>query len=298
MTLRDRLLAVLLPTIWGFNFVVLEWGLGSESDPQSERIPPLLFVAIRFLFVVFPAILFVRKPDVPLSKLLLIGSFTLGGQYGLLYTSMALGMPAGLASLVLQVQVPLTIVLAATVLRETPTTAQIVGVTIGAIGMVVVGAGRGGHITAVALVLCLAAGLSWAIGNALTRALRVSGGFNLTIWSSLVVPLPMILLAVVVEGPHGVADGLEAFGWKAGVSTAYTVLVSTMLGFAIFNGLLARYPSSSVVPWILIVPVVGILTAWLCLGETPNAAELVGGAGVILGVCIAQGLLRRRGQRV
>ena len=293
MTSRDRLLAICLPVLWGFNFVVLAWGMGSGDN----EVPPLLFAALRFAVVV-PAVLFVPRPKAPFTKVAAIGVFMLLGQYGLLYTSMAVGMPAGLASLVLQVQVPLTIVIASASLREKPTVVQIVGVTIGALGLAIVGAGRGGHIPLTALFLCLAAGLSWAIGNVLARALRVPGGLSLTVWSSTVVPVPLVLLAVAVDGPGVLSDGVHAFGWKAGVSTVYTVVLSTLVGFAIFNSLLARHSSSTVVPWILMVPIVGITTAWLCLGEVPNTAELVGGACTIVGVLVAQGVLRRRTRAV
>ena len=157
----------------------------------------------------------------------------------------------------------------------------------------VVAAGRDGHVPLAALLLCLCAACSWAVGNVVVRALKVPGGLSLTIWSALVAPVPLLLLSLLVDGPDGVSAGLSAFGWKALVSTAYTAVLASFVGYGVWNSLLARYPSSQVVPWVLLVPPVGILSAWLCLGETPGMAELAGGAVLVLGVLVAQGRLRR-----
>ena len=191
-------------------------------------------------------------------------------------------------------QVVLTILAAAVVLRERPTRPQTIGVVLGSVGLVVVAAGRNGHVPLPALLLCVLGACSWAVGNVVVRALKVPGGLGLTIWSALVVPVPILLLSLLIDGPHGMASGLSAFGWKAVVSTAYTAGLASFVGYGVWNSLLARYPSSLVVPWVLLVPPVGILSAWLCLGETPGPAELAGGAVLVLGVLVAQDKLRRR----
>jgi O-acetylserine/cysteine efflux transporter len=280
---RDSLLAALVAALWGFNFVVIDWGMGA--------VPPLLFAAVRFAAVSAPA-LFVPRPAAPWRKVALVGLFMSLGQFAFLYASLGAGMPAGLASLVLQAQVAITAAIAAGVLRERPTAAQVAGIGLGAVGLVVVGAGRGGHVPLGALLLCLGAACSWAVGNVVSRAARVPGGFGLTVWSATVVPVPMLLLAVLVNGPGGVHAGLAAFGWKAAASTLYTAGLASLVGYAAWNGLLARYPSGAVVPWVLLVPPVGIVFAWLCLGERPGLAELAGGAVLVLGVLVAQGIVR------
>jgi drug/metabolite transporter (DMT)-like permease len=287
MTTRHSLLAVLTAAIWGFNFVVIEWGMAG--------VPPLLFVAVRFLVVAAPAVLLlVPRPPVAAWKIAAVGTFLSLGQFALLYAAIDAGMPAGLASLVLQSQVVLTILAAAAVLRERPTRPQVAGVVLGTAGLVVVAAGRDGHVPLLALLLCVGAACSWAVGNVVVRALKIPGGLSLTVWSALVVPVPILLLALLLDGPHGLSHGLAAFGWKAVVSTGYTAGLSSLVGYGVWNSLLARYPSAQVVPWVLLVPPVGILSAWLCLGETPGAAELAGGAVLVVGVLVAQGRLRRR----
>jgi drug/metabolite transporter (DMT)-like permease len=277
---RDSLLAALVASLWGFNFVVIEWGMGD--------VPPLLFAAIRFLVVAIPACLFVRFPRAPWRTVVAVGAFMSLGQFGFLYVSMHAGMPPGLAALVLQAQVVFTIVIAAGVLRERPTLAQTVGVAIGAVGLVVVAFGRGGHVPAGALLLCLAAALSWGIGNVVSRAARAPGGLALTVWSATVVPVPLFALSLLVDGPAGVRSGIEAFGWHAALSTLYTAGLCSLVGYAVFNSLLGRHPSSAVVPWVLLAPVVAMACAWPLVNEVPSAGELAGGALLVVGVLIAQ----------
>lgn len=279
MTRRDCALAALVALLWGLNFVVIDAGM--------DGVPPLLFLSLRFVLVVLPAIFWVPRPTASWRTVALVGVFMSLGQFGLLYAAMDAGMPPGLAALVLQAQVIFTVVIAAGVLRERPTPAQLVGIGVGAAGLTVVGLGRGGHVTAVALLLCLGAALSWGIGNVLSRASGVTGGLSLTVWSALVVPVPALGLSLLLDGPAAVADGLASLGWQAGLSTAYTAGLASLVGYGLFNTLLGRNPAAAVVPWILLVPPVALVSAWLLVGQVPTPAEVVGGVVMLLGVLVA-----------
>jgi O-acetylserine/cysteine efflux transporter len=283
---RDSLLAALVATIWGFNFVVIDWGM--------DDVPPLLFVAIRFVLVVFPAIFFVARPAAPWRVVAAVGVFMSLGQFGFLYVSMDAGMPPGLAALVLQAQVIFTVLIAAGVLREVPTSRQVIGVVLGSVGLTVVAVGRGGAVTTVALALCLLAALSWGIGNVVSRASGAPGGLSLTVWSAVVVPVPLVALSLVVDGPGVVGDALATFSWQAALSTLYTAGLASLVGYGVFNTLLSRNQSSSVVPWVLLAPVVAMASAWLLLDQRPNAAEALGGLLLVVGVLVAMRPPRRR----
>jgi O-acetylserine/cysteine efflux transporter len=276
---RDSLLAALVATVWGFNFVVIDWGMG--------EVPPLLFLTARFLLVVFPAVLLIPRPQAPWRVVAMIGLFMSLGQFAFLYVGMAAGMPPGLAALVLQAQVIFTVLIAAGVLRERPTPGQVAGVLLGSVGLLVVAVGRGGEVPLLALALTLLAALTWGIGNVLSRASGVSGGLSLTVWSALVVPVPLLALSLLLDGPSAVADGLAAFGWEALASTLYTAGLASLVGYGIFNTLLGRNPSASVVPWVLLAPVVAMASAALLLDQRPNAAESLGGLLLVLGVLVA-----------
>ncbi len=280
VTRTDSALAALVATIWGFNFVVIDWGM--------DGVDPLLFVALRFVVVLVPALFLVPRPDLPWRTIVAVGATMSLGQFGFLYVAMDAGLPPGLAALVLQAQVMLTVVIAAGTLRETPTAAQVAGVVIGSLGLVVVGLGRGGDVPLLALGLCLLGALSWAIGNVVSRASGAGGGgLALTVWSALVVPLPLVGLSLVLDGPGAVGDSVAAFGWQAGLSTLYTAGLASLLGYGIFNTLLSRNPSAAVVPWVLLAPVVAMSSAWVLLAERPTLGEAGGGVVMILGVLVA-----------
>ncbi|MEZ5342078.1 MAG: EamA family transporter [Acidimicrobiales bacterium] len=288
MNRRDTALAALVVTIWGFNFLVIDWGM--------TGVPPLLFAAVRFTVVLLPAVFIVPKPDAPWRTILGVGTFMSLGQFGFLYSSIHAGMPPGIAALVLQAHVILTVVIAAGVLREFPSRHQVVGVSLGSLGLIIVGFGRGGRISGGALALCLLAGLSWAIGSVISRSSGIPGGLSLTVWSALVVPLPLFVLSVVLDGPGAVSDALLEPSWKSIVSTLYTACLASLFGYAVFNGLLSRYPSSAVVPWSLWGPVVAMTASWFLLGDKPNGPELLGGVLLLVGVLVALRPTPRRRQ--
>ena len=283
MNVRDSLLACLVAVIWGFNFVVIAWGLDGLS--------PSLFVALRFVLVIFPAVLFIPRPAAPMKDVALVGLFMSLGQFALVYTAIDLGLSAGLASLVLQAQVMFTILFAALALRERPSTLQVVGVSVGMAGLLVVALGRSGSTPLDALLVCLGGALSWGWGNVIARRLGVASGLSMTVWSGVVVPLPLIGLALVLDGPAEVLSQVQHIDARVLASASFTALAASLLGYSIFNSLLARHPASTVIPFTLLVPPVGILSAWLLLHETPNAFELLGGAILLAGVGVT--LLRR-----
>jgi O-acetylserine/cysteine efflux transporter len=276
---RDSSLAVLVMVIWGVNFLAIEWGL--------RDVPPLLFATLRFIAVLLPAVFLVARPRVSWWTLAGIGVFMSAGQFGFVYAAMEAGLPPGIAALVLQAQVVFTIVIAAGVLRELPTPVQALGIVVAAVGLAIVGVGRGGAVTVPALLLCLAGAFSWAIGNVIARAAKAPGGLGITVWSALFVPGPLLAVSLLVEGPTRIGDALGGLGWEALASTAFTAGVSSLLGYGIFNSLLARNPAHLVVPWVLVVPPVAMVAAWIAFGDRPNAAELAGGAVMLLGVLVA-----------
>lgn len=290
MTPRHSGLALLVAVLWGVNFVAIDLGL----HPDGAQMPPLLFVAMRFALVVFPCIFFIRKPDVSWNAIIGVGLLMSAGQFGLLYLAMALGMPAGLASLVLQAQVLLTVLLAAGILAERPTRRQLAGVVLGIAGLAVVAVGRSLVAPLLPLLIVLAAALSWAGGNIVARKAKAASGLGLVVWSGAVVPLPLTGLSLLVDGPAAVSDALVQLQPVTMLSALYTAVFGSLVGYGIWNRLLGLYPSSAVVPFTLLVPVVGMTTAWLVLAEVPSAAEVAGGLLLLAGVAIA---VLRGGQR-
>lgn len=289
MSRRDATLATLVAVIWGANFLAIDRGLAA--------VPPLLFVALRFLLVCFPAVFLVPRPDIPWRVVLLIGLTMSLGQFGLVYLAMHLGMPTGLTPLVLQSQVLFTVVFAGLALREHPSGWQRVGVGIGAVGLVVVALGRSTEAPLLPLLLVVGAAMSWAAGNVLARRARSASGVSLVVWSGLVVPLPMLALSLVFEGPQALGSLVASPDLVAVGCALFTAYVSSLLGYGIWNSLLRRHPAAAVVPFTMLVPVVGMAAAWLALGEVPSPLEGAGGALLLAGVATTA-LMQRRRSRV
>ena len=288
MPIRHRLLAILVAAIWGVNFLAIHASL--------SHFPPFFLVALRFALIAVPTMLFVPPPAVKLRHLIGYGLGFGVVQFIFLYAGMAAGMPTGLASLVLQAAAPFTLVLGALLLAERVTGRAWLGIAIAVAGMVLVGISRAQAAAFWPFVLVLIGGLGWAFGNLASRLAKPPNPLHLTLWMSVVVPVPMLALSLVFEGPAQIASALatstEAAAVPAWIGLAYTVLIGTVLGSGVWVWLMSRHPAGRVAPFSMLVPVSGLTTAWLALGETPQLLELFGGVLVIGGVLWAS--LRRR----
>jgi O-acetylserine/cysteine efflux transporter len=283
MPRRHALLASAVAAIWGINFVVIHVGL--------ESFPPLLFAALRFALVAL-ALPLVPRPGVPWRYVVAVGAFLSAGQFGLLFVGIDRGMPAGLASLVLQLQAPFTVGLAVLFLGERPRATQLAGGGLALCGIAIIAAGRASAVPLGALALTVGAAFSWGVGNIATRKARSPRALGLLVWSSLIPPLPLATLSLITE--RGETVSIDAAGVLA---MLYVVLISTFVGFGVWTWLLSRHQASSVVPFTLLVPVFGIAAAWLALGEVPTGAELAGGAVVLAGIALTVGLTRPHRER-
>ncbi|KNX38812.1 EamA family transporter [Luteipulveratus halotolerans] len=289
MPTRHRLLAIAVAAIWGVNFLAIHASL--------EQFPPYFLVALRFALIAVPTILLVPRPDVPLRWLIGYGLGFGTLQFLFLYWGMASGMPTGLASLVLQASAPFTVVLGATFLRERVSGRQVLGILIAVAGLTLVGGSRAQVADITPFLLTLAGAFGWAIGNVCSRQAKPQNPLHLTLWMSVVPPLPMLALSVAVEGPDEIADSFTGWGSSTAVwalvGLAYTVVIGTIVGSGVWTWLMARHPAGVVAPFSMLVPVVGMSTAWLVLGESVSVGELAGGAVVIAGVLLASTTARR-----
>ncbi len=289
---RDRLLALTVAAVWGLNFPAIHLAL--------EQFPPFFLVSLRFALVAVPTLLLVPRPTVPWRWLVGYGLGFGVLQFLFLYLAMDTGMPTGLASLVLQSSAPFTVLLAGLLLRERLTARQVAGVGIavaGLTGIAVYRAGLNGGATLAPVLLTLCGGLGWAVGNLCNRQAHTAEPFRLMLWMNVVPPVPMLVASLALEGPSAVAGSLIGLDERQGLlalgGVAFTVLVATLLGSGIWTALMARHPSSTVAPFSMLVPVVGIGSSWLLLGDTTSLPEVALGAVVIVGVLVGSGGHRR-----
>ncbi|VXC58294.1 cysteine and O-acetyl-L-serine efflux system [Pseudomonas sp. 8Z] len=278
MSPRDLLLALLVIVVWGLNFVVIKVGL--------HDMPPMLLGALRFLLAAFPAVFFVRRPQVPLRWMLAYGLTISLGQFAFLFYAMHVGMPAGLASLVLQSQAFFTLFFAALFLGERLRGSNLFGLLVAAAGLALIGLQGDRMMTLAGFALTIAAASMWALGNVVTRKLGKVNLVGLVVWGSLIPPLPFLGLSLWLDGPQVIADSLRHFSLDSALVLAYLAFGATILGYGLWSRLLSRYPASQVAPFSLLVPVVGISSSALLLGERLSSLQMLGAALVMGGLLI------------
>ncbi|WP_105744534.1 O-acetylserine/cysteine exporter [Cronobacter dublinensis] len=284
MTRKDGLLALLVVLAWGVNFVVIKVGL--------HAMPPLLLAGLRFLLVAFPALLFVARPKVPFRLLLGYGLTISFGQFAFLFSAIKFGMPAGLASLVLQAQAFFTIVLGVFAFRERLQAKQLTGIALAVIGMLVLieGSLNGQHVALLGFMLTLAGALSWACGNIFNKKIMQlptpPAVMSLVVWSALIPVLPFFAASLLFDGPQVVAQSLMHIDGVTVLSLVYLAFIATILGYGIWGTLLGRYETWRVAPLSLLVPVVGLASAALLLDERLTALQIVGALLVMAGLYI------------
>lgn len=177
----------------------------------------------------------------------------------------------------LQSSAPFTVLLGALLLRERVSGRAALGVAIAVMGLVLVGVTRATSGSWWPFLLVVLGGLGWALGNLAARQAAAPNPLHLTMWMSVVPPLPMLALSLAFEGPDQIASSLAtsltAAAVPAWIGLGYTVLIGTVLGSGVWVWLMSRHPAGRVAPFSMLVPVSGLTTAWLVLGETPSRSN-------------------------
>jgi O-acetylserine/cysteine efflux transporter len=279
MSPRHILLAIVLVAVWGTNFVALKWSL--------VEIPPFLLTALRYIFTALPAIFFIRKPAVSWRFMALYATFVGILQFSFAYTGLKLGMPAGLSSIVIQTQAFFTFLLAVWLLGERPGPIQILGGLIAFAGIGVIALERFEPTALIPLLLMLAAAFCWGSSNIITKKAGKIDMLGLVVWSSLLVPVPMLILSLLFEGGFGVfAEVAANLTPRGGLSVLFTAYLSTLFGYGVWAILLGKYPANTVAPFTLLVPIFGMGSAYLLLGETISPIEVIGSVLVFAGLIV------------
>jgi O-acetylserine/cysteine efflux transporter len=278
MPFSHLFLVILVVAIWGFNFIFVEFALRDLS--------PLFLCAVRFFLASIPAIFFVKLPAAPFRIIATYGLIMFGMQFAFLFLGMKAGMPPGLTSLLMQVQVFFSMFFAAVIIGEMPTLWQVVGALVSFTGIGLVATHLEGHMSLLGFIFIMAAAATWGVGNLITKKISNINMMGLVIWGSFIACLPMFLLAFVLEGPASMVQSYKNLTWLGGISVLYIVYMSTWVGYGVWNWLIGRHPVSKIVPFTLLVPIFGILSAMLILDEPFQRWKLVAGLLVIAGLCI------------
>lgn len=276
MTPRDIALALFVAVNWGFTFVVISWGL--------DDFPPLLFSALRFVGVVFPAIFFVGRGNAPWGVIIKVGLIFGVGYFALLFVGMDLGMPAGLTSLVVQSQALFTAVLASMLLGDPPVRAQKIGMAIAFSGLALIGWDQAGIASLYGLALVIGAAVTWGMTNIVIKRAGTVDMFRLMVWMGLVPIVPLLAFSWLFE--TGQMHAIVHMGWRGLGAIFYMGSVATVLGFGIWGWLISRNSPNVVAPFSLLVPIFGMSFSWLLLGESFSVLKLAASGLVFAGLAV------------
>jgi O-acetylserine/cysteine efflux transporter len=264
-------------TIWGFNFIVIRWGLND--------VPPLTLTLLRFVLAAFPALLFVARPRSPWWQVASYGLFAFSLQFSFLFAGIAVGMPTGLSSLVIQMQVFFTIGLAVLLAHERPRAPQVAGALLAISGVVLVGLHLPGGGTRLGLLLVLAAAASWATANMIVRRVR-GEPLAIVIWASAFAAALMLPVALLIDGYRTILQTISTLSAPQWTGIAFQAWPTTLLAFGIWAWLLRLYPAALIAPFTLLVPIVGMSCAVWLLGEPVLWWKLAGAALVLSGLAL------------
>lgn len=292
MLMRHIVLAIVIAAIWGCNFIFISIAL--------EDLPPYLLCALRFFFSCFPVIFFLPKPKADFKLIVGYGLLMFGVQFALLFAGLYAGMPPGLTSLVFQSQVFFSLFLAALFLDEIPTPLQCVGALVSFVGLGVVWVNYTDAASWMGFVLVIGAAAAMGGGNLFSRKLAHVEPYGLVAWGSLVSLFLLIPMSLILEGPALVVHSLMRVTWPTVSALAFTVYISTWVGYGAWNQLLKRYSIAAVIPFTLLVPVFGILCAHLFLAEPVQSWKLAAAWLIIcgLGINVLGSRLKLRRQKI
>lgn len=300
LTGRDLAAACTVVMLWGINFVMMKFALRDFT--------PLQLGAARYVFAVLPLVLFIRPPRIPWKWVVLYGAFQGVGQFGILFVALKVGMTAALASVLLQTQVFFTALFGFALLHERAGRPLQAGMVLAALGLSCFAlnyanpdaANSGNSATTLpGFVLTLCAAAMWAMSNIVARRVQqVAGDYSPTafvVWSSSVAVLPFVALSWVFDPQATRWQWLEARG-SSWLAVAYLGWVATIVGYSLWTGLLKRHPANRVAPFSLGVPIVGLTTGMLVLGESITPWQWAGIALVVaaLACVMLGGLVKRR----
>ena len=281
----DICIAVLVAVIWGLGFIASRLALNEFS--------PELMTALRFSIAALPC-LFLRKPDVSWPVLIAISSSLFLGQFLSQAYGIAYGMPVGLSSVIVQSQALFTIAFAALIFREVPTLMQGVGIAIATVGLLMICGTVGYDFSTTAFAIMMVSPVCFAAGNLLLRQAQGAPMYDLFAWLSLTSAVPLVVIALIANGPAPTWHELTHASLTAIVCMIFLGGITTSLAYWLWGRLLRDYPAAQVVPFALLVPFVGSASSSIVFRETFGPLRLAGMVTVVGGIAVM--LLARRPQ--
>ncbi len=272
------ILIILLVLIWGFNFVVIEIGL--------HGMPPIFLACARFFLTAIPFIFFFKRPNIPFPKVILYGLVMFALQFSLFFQGMNLGVPPGLASILIQIHAFFSLFLAHWVFREKIKPWQLIGALISFSGIAYAGFYVEGSFSLAGFFFLIAAAACWGTGSAISKTLGQVNMISLVVWGSMVSWPPLLALSLLIEGPLEILSSLQNLSLTSLAAVLYLAYLSTLFGYGLWCWLIHHEPLSKVAPFTLLVPIIAMLSSILVLDEPLTNWKIGASLLVIGGLCL------------
>ncbi|MEP1443852.1 MAG: EamA family transporter [Hyphomicrobiales bacterium] len=275
LTPVEALMGLAVPLIWGMGFVVAKGAI--------EHFPPILLMALRFGLTAAVLVFFVKIPKGNLRALFLIAIVAAAIQYSLTFTGLK-GLEAGIAALVVQLEVPFLVLLGVFLLREKPEMRKWFGIIVAFFGVAIMTQQDEFSGSVTSMMLVVGGAFSWALGQVMIRKLKDIDGLQVTTWIAVFAfPQLLVMSYLFEEGQVEALQGAEPIVWWAVV---YLGIVMTALGYYFWNTLIRRHDVGKVAPFLLLLPVFSVIGGVIFLNEVPTITKLAGGAIILFGVAI------------
>ena len=279
LPLSHLLLALAIVAVWGTNFVVIKLSL--------DAFPPFLFAALRYTFAFLPLVFFIPKPKVSWTNMCAYGVAIGVGQFGILFFAIDGRISPGLASLVVQTQVFFTIGFAMFFAKERLKLYQAVAVSVSMTGLGVIALHTDASTTFLGIALVVIAGLSWGIGNTVSRRAGSINMLSYVVWASGFSLPPLFLISWIFEGGwEQMSTSISSAPMSAWAGVFWQSWGNTVFGYAAWAWLLSRHPAAVVAPAPLLVPIFGMGASAYFLSEPLPLWKLLAAGLVIAGLIV------------
>lgn len=280
MTAKDLTISLALMCLWGFNFSAIKLG--------ADQINPIILTALRFTFALFPAIFFVRKPNVAVGYLLAYGVTFGVGIWGMMVWSINIGVSAGMAGLLMDMSIISSMLLGFWIFRETITINKKLGAFLAVLGLIACLSLEDGSVPMKGLPLTIIAAFSWSLMGVIVKKSGTTQVFAFSVWGMLFAPIPLALLAFAFHGTQPFLDLPSQLNGEVWFSILFQAYPTTLLGYWIWNRLTLKYPLSTMAPFTLLTPVFGLIGSMIFFGETVSGLKIVAYILVLGGLAVSQ----------
>jgi O-acetylserine/cysteine efflux transporter len=275
MSVRDICLLVLVCLIWGFNFIAAAQGM--------QHFSPLVFMSLRFLTVLVVMLPFLRLPPADQWGRLVFVCLCIGAiHFTLLFWAIARSNDLSSIAILQQTYIPFSVLLAMGFLGE-----RVGWRTLSAIGVAFCGVAVLSFDPLIfnqldVLLLALIAATAQALGSVFMRDIKGIGALNFQAWTALLSLPLLIACSLLLE--DGQLQAIRTASWLDWASVSYSGLVSSIVGYGLFFLLVQRNPVSTIMPYMLLMPVFAVLFGILIWGDRPGLNLFLGGGLVLIGI--------------